>query len=154
MRLITSYAPVLLSLGLMAACTSAHGQGESPSAGDTKTGYGSAVSSPKSGETKTAAPASPEAGNAADVEVKLKEFTIEMSNSLSAGPTTFKVTNTGKETHGFEVEGNGIEKELKPKLKQGESGTLRLNLKPGVYKVYCPVKGHKMLGMSLSLTVK
>ncbi len=88
------------------------------------------------------------------MEVKVKEYTIEMITSVNPGPTTFKVTNTGKETHGFEIEGNGIEKEIKPMLKQGKSGSLRVDLKPGTYKVYCPVKGHKMLGMSLELTVK
>jgi uncharacterized cupredoxin-like copper-binding protein len=64
------------------------------------------------------------------------------------------VTNTGKETHGFEIEGNGIEKALKPRLKKGESGSLQVDLKPGTYEVYCPVLGHKRRGMSLNLTVK
>jgi uncharacterized cupredoxin-like copper-binding protein len=36
----------------------------------------------------------------------------------------------------------------------GGSGSLRVDLKPGTYKVYCPVLGHKMRGMSLDLTVK
>ena len=63
------------------------------------------------------------------------------------------VTNTGKETHGFEIEGNGIEKALKPRLKKGGSGSLQVDLKPGTYKVYCPVLGHKGRGMSLNLTV-
>lgn len=88
------------------------------------------------------------------VAVKLTEFKIEMSTSVAAGATTFKVTNAGKETHSFEVEGNGIEKELETKLKAGETGMLQVDLKPGAYKVYCPVDGHKMLGMSLNLTVK
>ena len=88
------------------------------------------------------------------VEVKLTEYKIEMPAAVSAGATTFKVTNTGKETHGFEIEGNGIEKALKPRLKKGESGSLQVDLKPGTYKVYCPVLGHKRRGMSLDLTVK
>jgi uncharacterized cupredoxin-like copper-binding protein len=131
MKKILSGTTVMLSLGLMAAFGDAFGQGE----------------------IKTAA-AKPDAAKGSDVEVKVKEYTIEMTTSVGAGPTTFKVTNTGKETHGFEIEGNGIEKEIKPMLKQGKSGSLRVDLKPGTYKVYCPVKGHKMLGMSLDLTVK
>jgi uncharacterized cupredoxin-like copper-binding protein len=39
-------------------------------------------------------------------------------------------------------------------LKKGESGSFQVNLKPGTYKVYCPVIGHKWHGMSLDLTVK
>jgi len=131
MKKILSGTTVMLSLGLMAAFGDAFGQGE----------------------IKTAA-AKPDAAKGSEVEVKVKEYTIEMTTSVGAGPTTFKVTNTGKETHGFEIEGNGIEKEIKPMLKQGKSGSLRVDLKPGTYKVYCPVKGHKMLGMSLDLTVK
>ena len=73
---------------------------------------------------------------------------------IGAGVTTFSVTNMGKETHGFEIEGSGIEKALKPRLKKGESGSLQVELKPGTYKVYCPVLGHKRHGMSLDLTVK
>jgi hypothetical protein len=64
------------------------------------------------------------------VEVKLTEYKIEMPPTIGAGATTFNVTNTGKETHGFEIEGSGIEKALKPRLKKGESGSLQVNLKP------------------------
>lgn len=88
------------------------------------------------------------------VEVKLTEYKIEMPTSVAAGATTFKVTNAGKETHGFEVEGNGLEKEIEPRLQKGGTGMLQVDLKPGTYKIYCPVDGHKTLGMSLSLTVK
>ena len=129
MKKILSGTAVMLSLGLMSAFGNAFGQGEI-----------------------TTAAAKPDA--AKEVEVKVKEYTIEMTASVGAGPTTFKVTNMGKETHGFEIEGNGIEKEIKPMLKKGKSGSLRVDLNPGTYKVYCPVKGHKMLGMSLDLTVK
>lgn len=129
-------------------------QGDSPKPVDTNAGYGPAVSSPQPGDTKTAAAAPDAANGSVEVEVTVKEYTVEMTKSIGAGPTTFKVTNAGKETHGFEIEGNGIEKEIEPTLQQGESGSLRVDLKPGTYKVYCPVKGHKMLGMSLNLTVK
>ena len=88
------------------------------------------------------------------MEVKLTEYKIEMPALIGAGATMFNVTNTGNETHGLEIEGNGIEKALKPRLKKGENGSLQVDLKPGTYKVYCPVIGHKWRGMSLDLTVK
>ena len=87
------------------------------------------------------------------VEVKLTEYKIEMPMALPAGLTTFKVTNTGGDRHSFEVERNGVEKELEHKLEAGETRTLQVELKPGTYKVYCPVDGHKMIGMSLNLNV-
>jgi uncharacterized cupredoxin-like copper-binding protein len=126
----------IVSFGLMLACSNALGQGESPGSADTKT----AATAPY-----------PAKGS---VEVKLTEYKIEMPALIGTGATTFNVTNTGNETHGFEIEGNGIEKTLKPRLKKGESGTLQVDLKPGTYKVYCPVIGHKWHGMSLDLTVK
>jgi uncharacterized cupredoxin-like copper-binding protein len=136
MKKIVPPAAGIVSLGLMLAFSNAFGQGASPGSADTKT----AATVPDSAK--------------GSVEVKLSEYKIEMSASVGAGTTTFNVTNTGKETHGFEIEGNGIEKALKPRLKKGESGSLQVDLKPGTYKVYCPVLGHKRHGMSLDLTVK
>jgi uncharacterized cupredoxin-like copper-binding protein len=152
MKKIMTYAAGMVSLGLILAFSNAFGQGGNPSSADTKTGYGSTVSSQEPGDTKTAA-AVPDTAKGS-VEVKLMEYKIEMPASVVAGVTTFKVTNTGEKTHGFEIEGNGIEKALKPRLKKGESCSLQVDLKPGTYKVYCPVLGHKMRGMSLDLTVK
>jgi uncharacterized cupredoxin-like copper-binding protein len=134
MKKTMSPAAGIVSLGLMLAFSNAFGQGESQSSADTKT---AAADSAKG-----------------SVEVKLTEYKIEMPASVSAGATTFKVTNTGEEAHGFEIEGNGIEKALKPRLKKGESGSLQVDLKPGTYEVYCPVLGHKRRGMTLNLTVK
>jgi uncharacterized cupredoxin-like copper-binding protein len=136
MKKIMTPAAGIVSLGLMLAFSNAFGQGEAQGSADTKT----AAAVPDS--TK------------GSVEVKLTEYRIEMPASVDAGATTFNVTNTGKDTHGFEIEGNGIEKALKPRLKKGENGSLQVDLKPGTYKVYCPVLGHKMRGMSLNLTVK
>jgi uncharacterized cupredoxin-like copper-binding protein len=134
MKKVMFPAAGIVGLGLMLACCNAFGQGESPA------------------DMKTAATAPYSAKGS--VEVKLTEYKIEMPALIGTGATTFNVTNTGNETHGFEIEGNGIEKALKPRLKKGESGSLQVDLKPGTYKVYCPVIGHKWHGMSLDLTVK
>jgi uncharacterized cupredoxin-like copper-binding protein len=152
MRKIMSYAAGIVSLGLMLAFSTAYGQGENLGSADTKAGYGSTVSSQEPGDTKTA-PTVPDTAKGS-VEVKVTEYKIEMPASVDAGATTFRVTNTGEKTHGFEIEGNGIEKALEPRLKKGESGSLQVDLKPGTYKVYCPAHGHKMRGMSLDLAVQ
>src|SRR6202011_5640076 len=129
MKKIVPPAAGVVSLGLMLAFSNAFGQGASLGSADTKT----AATVPDSAK--------------GSVEVKLSEYKIEMPASVGAGTTTFNVTNTGKETHGFEIEGNGIEKALKPRLKKGESGSFQVDLKPGTYEVYCPVLGHKRGGM-------
>jgi len=133
---IVPSATGIVSLGLMLAFSNAFGQRASPSSADSKT----AVTVPDSANLS--------------VDVKLTEYKIEMPALIGAGAMTFNVTNAGKETHGFEIEGSGIEKALKSRLKKGESGSLQVDLKPGTYKVYCPVLGHKRHGMSLDLTVK
>jgi uncharacterized cupredoxin-like copper-binding protein len=136
MKKATLAAAGFVNLGLMLAYGNAPGQEESPGSEDAKTAA-TATNSAKG-----------------SVEVKLTEYKIEMPSLIGTGATTFDVTNAGNETHGFEIEGNGIEKALTPRLKKGENGSLLVDLKPGTYKVYCPVIGHKWHGMSLDLTVK
>lgn len=97
-------------------------------------------------------PAMPAAGTAA-VEVRLHGRTIEMPGSLPPGETTFTVTNTGEHEHSFEIEGNGIERELEANLAPGESGELTVTLEPGTYTVYCPVGDHREEGMVTTLQV-
>jgi uncharacterized cupredoxin-like copper-binding protein len=86
------------------------------------------------------------------VEVSLTEFQIDMPSSLSAGPVTFEVTNDGTTTHAFEVEGNGVEEETE-ELEPGASATLEVDLQAGTYEVYCPVDGHRDMGMEVELEV-
>jgi uncharacterized cupredoxin-like copper-binding protein len=95
--------------------------------------------------------ASPPAENT--VDVALSEYKIEMPSNLPAGPTVFKVMNAGSKKHDFKIEGKAIEEKLKSSLKQGESGMMQIDLKPGTYKVTCPVLGHTHKGMSMELTV-
>jgi len=87
------------------------------------------------------------------VEVRLTEYRIEMPLQLHAGATLFKVTNVGGMFHRFEVEGMGIEEQVESGLDAGQTKTLKLNLKPGAYEVYCPVHGHKKAGMALKVQV-
>jgi plastocyanin len=86
-------------------------------------------------------------------EVHLIEYQIHLPDSLPAGKVTFNVENGGKEGHGFEIEGNGIE-EKTDILRSGDSAALQVDLRPGTYTVYCPVKGHKGKGMQRTLVVK
>ena len=92
------------------------------------------------------------AGGGETVEVSLTEFEIDMPSSISSGHVTFEITNDGTETHAFEVEGNGIEEEIE-ELEPGSSATLEVDLEPGTYEVYCPVDGHRDMGMELDLEV-
>ena len=91
MKKATLAAAGFVNLGLMLAYGNAPGQEESPGSEDAKTAA-TATNSAKG-----------------SVEVKLTEYKIEMPSLIGTGATTFDVTNAGNETHGFEIEGNGIE---------------------------------------------
>jgi len=103
--------------------------------------------------TSESAMATPTEQPANTVQVVESEFKIDMPTSIPAGPTIFKITNQGTVQHNFEIEGQGIKKELEGNLNPGESTKLQVNLQPGTYHIYCPVDNHENLGMSLQLTV-
>jgi uncharacterized cupredoxin-like copper-binding protein len=90
-------------------------------------------------------------GNA--VQVSLTEYTIDMPTEIGAGTVSFEVSNDGNTAHNFEIEGQGVEEEFESNLQPGETKTLQVELQPGTYEVYCPVDGHRDLGMELELTV-
>ncbi len=91
------------------------------------------------------------AGNV--VMVRLSEYKVEMSTSVPAGMTTFHVTNGGTIEHNFTVDGQGIKKSFDKNLQPNETNTLQVDLKAGNYQVYCPLDGHRDLGMLVNLTV-
>jgi len=92
--------------------------------------------------------------DARTVEVKLVEHRIEMPKQLGTGKTAFVVHNTGKEKHNFEIAGEGIDKKFMANLSPDETKVLHVDLKPGTYKVTCPVGDHVDEGMKLNLTVR
>jgi uncharacterized cupredoxin-like copper-binding protein len=56
--------------------------------------------------------------------------------------------------HNLTVEGASGEKVGATPTFQGSSKTLKLTLKPGKYKFFCSVPGHRMAGMEGTLTVQ
>ncbi len=87
------------------------------------------------------------------VEVGLKDFSIDMPDTLNAGPVIIKVTNRGNGVHNFAIERQNVESKFDTNLEPGESRSLRIDLKPGEYRVYCPVGDHAERGMDMTLTV-
>ena len=56
--------------------------------------------------------------------------------------------------HNVTIESSSGEKVGATPTFKGGSKTLSLNLKPGTYKFFCSVPGHRMAGMEGTLTVK
>lgn len=93
------------------------------------------------------------------VAVTLREWTIELPRSVSAGEVRFVVTNTGHEDHAFRITGPGVDASTRV-LEPALSAELTVTLQPGRYHVECPVKepeereDHAALGMTGSLLVR
>jgi len=92
--------------------------------------------------------------DARKIDVRLVEHKIEMPMQIDSGKTAFVVTNAGATKHNFEISGQGLDKKFVLDLAGGETKTLHADLKPGTYKVSCPVGDHAEHGMQKELTVR
>jgi uncharacterized cupredoxin-like copper-binding protein len=82
------------------------------------------------------------------------EFKIALSKkTFAAGSYTFVTENKGKVTHALEITGPGLHNAATPDIAPGKSTNLKVTLKAGKYDVFCPVPGHKMLGMNVNIVV-
>ncbi|MEV4430048.1 plastocyanin/azurin family copper-binding protein [Streptomyces sp. R-07] len=122
--------------GLLAACGGGNGGGSS-----------SGTTTPPPAQ-KSTAPA-----GATRVTADLADFRITLSQrTFTPGTYAFVATNTGHHDHALEVEGPSGENRSST-VAPGGTTTLTVTLKGGKYEVYCPVDGHKDLGMKTEITV-
>ncbi|MFI1051828.1 copper-binding protein [Streptomyces griseoruber] len=113
---------------------------------------GGGSNSSGTGATTAPAPSKP-ATSGTQVTAKLTDFHIQLSaQNFQPGRYTFTAQNMGHHEHALELDGPGGENRSKT-LEPGQSATLTVTLKPGSYQVYCPVDGHKDLGMKTHLAV-
>jgi uncharacterized cupredoxin-like copper-binding protein len=85
----------------------------------------------------------------------LKDFTITPANVTlpKTGKYTIVIFNEGSQLHNLEIEGNGLKAEGK-EIGFGKKMTFPADFKKaGTYDMYCPVPGHKELGMTGTITV-
>jgi uncharacterized cupredoxin-like copper-binding protein len=103
--------------------------------------------------TTAATTATTTTSQASSVPVTETEFKIALPKStLAAGSYSFEVANDGKIEHDLVIKGSGVD-EKTPTIEAGKSATLKVDLKPGSYDVYCSIPGHKQAGMDVKLTV-
>ncbi|KQX67338.1 MULTISPECIES: hypothetical protein [unclassified Streptomyces] len=113
---------------------------------------GGGTDSSSAGAGTTPAPAKPTTSGT-QVTAKLTDFHIHLSTQkFHPGRYTFTAQNAGHHEHALELDRPGGETRSKT-LEPGQSTTLAVTLKPGSYQVYCPIDGHKDLGMKTTLTV-
>jgi plastocyanin len=93
-------------------------------------------------------------GPARTVQVKEREFTIELSRAkLAPGTYDFDLSNDGKLAHDLTIQGPNVNKAHTPVIAGGTKATLHVTLAAGEYDLYCSVPGHKQAGMDVKLKV-
>ena len=100
----------------------------------------------------SAAPAS--ASSVTTVKAVETDFHIALSKStFKPGKYTFVAMNKGQTTHALMVTGPGIAMATTKNLSPGQSAKLTVTFKKGAYDIFCPIPGHKGLGMNVNITV-
>ncbi|HMD57673.1 MAG TPA: plastocyanin/azurin family copper-binding protein [Solirubrobacteraceae bacterium] len=153
-RLLGAASPALLALAVagLAGC------GGSSSSSTTTGTPAAAASTP----TTSSAPASSNAATTsgtgsklsleANPQGQLKYNTTALS--AKAGAVTIDFTNKSELAHNVTVESSSGSIVGAIPTFSGSTKSLSLNLKPGTYKFFCSVPGHRMAGMEGTLTVQ
>jgi uncharacterized cupredoxin-like copper-binding protein len=104
-------------------------------------------------EAVTAAPAGASTSTTT-VKAVETDFHIALSkDTFKAGKYTFVAQNKGKSTHALMVTGPGIKMAMTKDIQPGQSAKLTVTFKKGAYDIFCPIPGHKMLGMNVNISV-
>ena len=82
------------------------------------------------------------------------EFHIALSKtSFKPGTYLFEAENKGHATHALEITGPGLHNAMTADIQPGHSAKLKVTFKKGKYDVFCPIPGHKALGMNVNLVI-
>lgn len=147
MRRFATAGAVLLLLTSWTACTEPDDVQEVPASEE------DLESVPPVGGVMPENPKTEEPLDVAEVEVILRDDSIEMADRVPATFTRFFLRNEGTVEHGFEVEGPGLETKLSTRVPPGGRATLEADLEAGTYEVHCPVADHAERGMRRELKV-
>jgi plastocyanin len=149
MRTLTPASMLTVAVGLFALT----GCGSS----STTTSSSAAAPTTAASAPTTAAPAAPATSGgqklsvAANPEGQLKYDTTSLT--AKAGKVTIDFTNKASLGHNLTIESGGSVVDATPTFQEG-SKTLSVTLKPGTYKFYCSVPGHRQGGMEGTVTVQ
>ncbi len=146
-------APMLsLAIGLLALAGCGSSSSSTSSSASTPS---TAASTPATSTSSTAAGTSATGQTlslAANPEGQLKYNTASLT--AKAGKVSIDFTNMAPLSHNVTVESSSHTVLGATPTFQGGSRTLSLSLKPGTYKFFCTVPGHRMAGMEGTLTVQ
>ena len=61
--------------------------------------------------------------------------------------------NKGQVTHSLEITGPGLSDAKAKNISPGHATKLTVTFKKGAYDIFCPIPGHKMMGMNVNIVV-
>jgi plastocyanin len=143
-------------LAVPAALLALAGCGSSSSSSSSSASTAAEAPTTSSASTSTPAPASEGAGSSVKLEAN-PEGQLEYdtkSLSATAGKVSVDFTNSSSLPHNVTIESSGGEQVGATPTFTGGSKSVSVNLKPGTYKFFCSVPGHRQAGMEGTLTVK
>jgi plastocyanin len=143
---------LVAALAALAGCGSSKEKSSSASTPAASTPATTSASTPTSPTTTSPAPASGALSLAANPEGQLKYNTSTLT--ANAGKVSIDFTNMSPLEHNVTLESSSHAVVGATPTFKGESKTLTVTLKPGTYKFYCSVPGHRMAGMEGTLVVK
>jgi plastocyanin len=152
-RRALAFLPVLIGIVALAGCGSSSKSSSSASTPETPAASTPATSS--STASTTPAPATGGAGSSLSLAANPEGQLAYNTKSLTAkaGKVSIAFTNAAPLGHNVTVETSSGQTVGATPTFQGGSKTLSVNLKPGTYKFYCSVPGHRQAGMEGTLTV-
>ena len=139
--------PALIALVALAGCGSSKSSTtneQAPAATTPATTTTSKAPASGAGNSKLALSANPSGA----LEYNTKSL------SAKAGKVTIDFTNSSPVGHDVTIESSSGQKLGSTPVFEGGSKTLSLELKPGTYKFFCSVPGHRQAGMEGTLTVQ
>ncbi|MBI4277138.1 MAG: cupredoxin domain-containing protein [Armatimonadetes bacterium] len=88
------------------------------------------------------------------VEIAFVEYELKPSRlAVRPGTITFILKNEGRFTHDFQVQGSGVDVKT-PKFAPETTLRTQVTLKPGEYRISCPLSNHAERGMVGTLIVR
>jgi plastocyanin len=152
-RSMPKLSMLTLAVGLLAlaGCGSSSSSSTSSATETTTAASTPATSTPAPAAAATGA-ASSAVSLSANPEGQLKYNTTSLS--AKAGSVAITFTNSSPEDHNVTIENSGGTVVGHTPTFQGGAKTISVALKPGTYKFFCSVPGHRMAGMEGTLTVQ
>jgi plastocyanin len=89
------------------------------------------------------------------VKVTEKEYSLALSVKIfKPGSYVFMAMDRGRLAHSLEINGPGVRnKRIPGMIAPGRSKSLKVVLREGSYRIWCPVPGHAGLGMKATIKV-